>query len=130
MQVTGNVQTQVTQSEGRVEVLLQGTRTHLRNTRRYLETRYFNTPVLRARIERRGEDLALVMHMRAPVSPQVTQRQGANGYQFIFVDFPSGAYIEDPAPAPRAAEPPPEPRDEPEDPPSYGPRDDERPPGL
>lgn len=94
VQTTGTVMTEVQQSEGRVEVILKNTRTHLRNTRRWLETRFFNTPVRRARIERRGRnDLAFVFAMRQGSMPTVTTGTGANGFEFLYVDFPAGDYL-------------------------------------
>ncbi|MFK8000960.1 MAG: hypothetical protein AB8H86_15300 [Polyangiales bacterium] len=94
VQTTGNIITEVNQSEGRVEVVLKNARTHLRNTRRWLETRFFNTPVRRARIERRGRnDLVFVFAMRQSSTPTVTTGTGENGFQFLYVDFPAGDYI-------------------------------------
>lgn len=94
VQTTGNIITEVHQSDGRVEVVLKNARTHLRNTRRWLETRFFNTPVRRARIERRGRnDLVFVFAMRQGSAPTVTTGTGENGFQFLYVDFPAGDYI-------------------------------------
>ena len=93
VQTTSPVSTEVIQEEGKVIVVLKNVRSHLRNTRRWLHTRFFNTPVLRARVERRGRnDLAFVFQMRTPATPQVTTSAGANGFQFVFVDFPAGNY--------------------------------------
>lgn len=94
VQTTGNIITEVHQSDGRVEVVLKNARTHLRNTRRWLETRFFNTPVRRARIERRGRnDLVFVFAMRQGSTPSVTTGTGEGGFQFLYVDFPAGDYI-------------------------------------
>lgn len=100
VQTTGTIITEVHQSEGRVEVVLKNARTHLRNTRRWLETRFFNTPVRRARIERRGRrgrrgsnDLVFVFAMRQGSTPSVTTGTGENGFQFLYVDFPAGDYL-------------------------------------
>ncbi|MCA9533784.1 MAG: hypothetical protein KC593_08900 [Myxococcales bacterium] len=146
LQLSHPAETQLVRSEGRFEVLVRATSTHVSNTRRPLETRFFNTPVTRARIERRRHDLAFVFQMRADVTPTISQQAGANGYHFVIVDFPAGTYVEGPAPppppAPRGAEVP---RDEPErlapesdteeeytprPLPPPGMRDEERPPGM
>lgn len=92
IQVTGNTTPSISASEGRVEVLLPNTTTHLRNTRRWLRTQFFNTPVLRARLEVRGENLAFVMVLRDQVTPQLSSAAGDNGYRFVYVDFPAGNY--------------------------------------
>jgi hypothetical protein len=148
LQVSHPPQTELVRTEGRVELLVRGTSTHVRNTRRPLETRFFNTPVTRARIERRSRDLAFVFDLRADVTPTVSQQAGANGYHFVIVDFPRGTYVEGPAlpPSPpvRGAA---YPRDEPVEHltpesdhtevdtetralPPPGMRDEERPPGM
>lgn len=100
LQVSQAPQTELARTQGRVELLVRGTATHVRNTRRPLETRFFNTPVTRARIERRSRDLAFVFDLRADVTPTVSQQAGANGYHFVIVDFPAGTYVEGPAQPP------------------------------
>lgn len=107
LQVSSLIVTEQNSGENRFELILRNATTHVRNTRRWLETRYFNTPVTRARVERRGRrDLAVVFHLRANVTPQVTTGPGAGGFHFIFVDFPSGNYgvqdTRDAAPLPPA----------------------------
>jgi len=93
LQTNGPVRTETSSEEGRFVVLLQNTRIHLRNNRRTLETRYFDTPVGRARIERRGNDVALVLELRAQVTPNVSNQQGQSGYWFVLVQFPSGNWL-------------------------------------
>ncbi|MCA9575039.1 MAG: hypothetical protein R3B40_18110 [Polyangiales bacterium] len=148
LQVSHAPETQLVRTEGRLELLVRATTTHVRNTRRPLETRFFNTPVTRARVERRSRDLAFVFDMRADVMPTVSQQAGANGYHFVIVDFPPGTYVEGPAPVPAPASGYDAPRDDserfeseqddPDDTPEYSPRplpppgmrDEERPPGM
>lgn len=93
LQTTGTVQVEQKNEEGRFVLVLKGCRLHLRNNRRPLETRYFNTPVSSARIERRGRDLAFVMSLRAPVTPMVSTQSGAGGYNFVLLEFPAGNYL-------------------------------------
>jgi hypothetical protein len=90
-------------SPGRYELLLRNTRAHLRNTLRPLETRFFDTPVVRADAARRGRDMVVVFELRADVAPSLSVGEGQNGYRFVYVDWPAGDY----APPPSAAEPPP-----------------------
>lgn len=145
VQTSAPITTTTTSSPGRVEITFPNARTHLGNTRRWLETEFFDTPVLRAHFERRGRhDLVLVFFLRnalgggSPVSatPTVTTGTDSSGYFFTYIDFPAGRWIEDPvapppepapAPAPRASEPgrPPPAR---ADDPSLRAMDDERPP--
>ena len=93
LQVTGPVEYERHVTTGRVEILLPNTRTHVRNSRRPLITRYYDTPVTLAKLERRGRrDLAFVFTMRADVAPTVrTEERG--GFTFIYVSFPAGNYL-------------------------------------
>ncbi len=93
VQTTQPVTHEMRREQGRVVILLRNTQLHLRNNRRPLETRYFNTPVSRARIERRGHDLAFVLEMRADVTPSVSEQPAENGYHYLFVEFPSGDFL-------------------------------------
>lgn len=93
LQTTGPVEYERRVSEGRVEIVLPNTRTHVRNSRRPLITRFYDTPVNLAKLERRGRrDLAFVFQMRADVAPSVrTEERG--GYHYIYVSFPAGNYL-------------------------------------
>ncbi len=93
LQTTAPVQVEQRTEEGRFVLLMKNTGLHLRNNRRPLETRYFNTPVSRATVERRGRDLALVLDLRAPVTPMVSQERAGTGFNFVFLEFPAGSYL-------------------------------------
>ena len=95
VQTTQAAVTELRQSEGRVEVVFHDTTIHLANSGRWLETQFFETPVTRARLERRGRDMVLVMHLRAAVTPTVTTGTDAAGYTYTYVDFPAGHYRPD-----------------------------------
>lgn len=93
MQTTDPVVPEVSVEAGRVVVLFRNTRIHLRNSARWLETRFFDTPVVRARLERRGRDMAFVLHLRAPASPRVSTEPAPGGaFHYVYVDFGPGAY--------------------------------------
>ncbi len=122
VQTTDPVMPEVRVEEGRVVLLFRNTRIHLRNSARWLETRFFDTPVARARLERRGRDMAFVLYLRAPATPRLSTEPAPGGtFHYVYVDFPPGAY----APAPPVPSPPPAPA-RPVDPAL----DDERPPAL
>ncbi len=109
VQTTGPVTTQIHASPGRVEIIFPDTVVNLSNSRRWLETQFFETPVLRARLERRRRDMVLVMYLRAGVTPSVSQSTDTNGFNFTYIDFPAGHYLPD---APIPVPPPPSRRDE------------------
>jgi hypothetical protein len=91
VQTNAAVSAQVSTSEGRVEIVFPNTAIHLGNSRRYLETAYFETPVMRAHLERRRNDMVLVMQMRANVVPQISS--GSEGtFFFTYIDFAAGQY--------------------------------------
>jgi hypothetical protein len=142
VETTGPVTTEIHASEGRVEIVFHETTIHLTNSRRWLETQFFETPVVRARLERRRRDMVLVMQLRAGVTPTVSQSTDASGYHFTYIDFAGGHYLPD---APITVPQPPPRRDEsgrasvrpatPESEASYPTRaddsmDDERPPPV
>lgn len=137
LQTTTNVQLEQHAEHGRFVVILHGIRIPDRQTRRTLDTRFFNTPVTRSWLERRGRhDVAFVLELRADVTPTVTTERGPDGYTFVYVSFGAGSYL----PAELAAPPPPpnEAQVAPAgdgttrvaDDPSLHTMDDERPPGM
>ena len=67
-------------------------------TRRPRITRYHDTPVDMARVERRGRrDLAFVFTLRRDVRPTVRQADGPGGYRYLFIEWPAGRYLPDEA---------------------------------
>lgn len=140
VQTTQPLQPEVRQEEGRVVILFRNTTIHLRNSGRWLETRFFNTPVLRARLERRRRDMALVLVMRPDTraTPRITSEAAPGGnFHYTYIDFPPGDYApvvaREPGrastvPNPTQGGPPPAPA-RPVDP-SIQAMDEERPPGM
>jgi hypothetical protein len=127
IQVSSEPRFETRDEPGRFVILLEGTGVHLRNTRRPLETRYFNTPVKRVRVERRGKQVAVILELRAEAAPRVRTKAGPDGrFHYVLVDFPAGQWIE-------GAEPPSS-GDRPKEPAAPSPRsgdqagDRERPP--
>jgi hypothetical protein len=141
VQTTDPVAPELRVEQGRIVLLFPNTTIHVRNSARWLETRFFNTPVVRARLERRRRHMAFVLYLRAPSSPRISSEPGANGtFHYTYLDFPPGEYAPVIAPAPAGLEPgvesgglspnepPPAPMRELD--PSLRELDDERPPGL
>ena len=140
IQTTQPMQPEVRQEEGRVVVLFRNTTIHVRNSGRWLETRFFNTPVLRARLERRRRDMALVLVMRSGVTatPRITSEAAPGGnFHYTYIDFAPGDYAPVVAEAPPRASTVPNPTQQQGGPPAAPARpvdpsiqalDDERPP--
>ena len=106
IQTTEPMQPVLLQEEGRVVLLFRNTTIHLRNSSRWLETRFFNTPVARARLERRRHDMALVLFVRGGVSatPRISSEAAPGGnFHYTYIDFPPGDYAPVVAEAPGRA---------------------------
>ena len=63
------------------------------NNKRALITEYFNTPVLRAKLKKRKQDVVLQVDLRGGASPNVTSEQSSTGYYFVYLNFPAGDYV-------------------------------------
>ena len=76
------------QSEGRIELVLHNTHVYLKNNYLPLETQFFDTPVTRATVQRKGKkDLVMIFEMREEVAPNITQQKGKDGFNYVFVKF-------------------------------------------
>lgn len=103
LQLTSRAQYEARSESGRFVVTLRGVRIPDRQTRRLLDTRFFNTAVVTARLERRGRrDVAFVFELRADVTPTVSLEVAPDGYTFVFIEFPAGHWLprEEPVAAP------------------------------
>ncbi len=69
-----------------------------------LETRYFNTPVKRARLKAKDQDTLLVLDLRKEITPVVSKEGARDGYFFVYVDFPAGNYLSEGSPTGQGAE--------------------------
>lgn len=58
-----------------------------------LETRYFNTPVKRARLKAKDRDTLLILDLRREITPIVSNEGARDGYFFVYLDFPAGNYL-------------------------------------
>lgn len=88
VQTSRPVEIATRKSADRFELLLRDTKVHLTNNFRPLETSFFETPVTRASVQRRGpKNLVMVFEMRADATPTVTQEKGKDGFNYVFVDF-------------------------------------------
>ncbi len=68
--------------------MLHDTRVHLKNNFLPLETRFFDTPVTRATVERKAhKDLVMVFEMREDVTPTIAQKKGKDGFNYVFIKF-------------------------------------------
>lgn len=94
VQLTSRVETEVQSGLNQVVMVLKRAQIAGRNNRRPLETRFFNTPVTRAYLKKRGTDTVLILELRSNALPVVGTEQASSGYFFVFLDFPAGQYIQ------------------------------------
>lgn len=98
VQTTDPVVPEVRVERDRVVLRFPNTRIHVRNSARWLETRFFDTPVLRARLVRDGRDMTFVLHLRSPATPRVSSAPSSDGrFHYVYIDFPAGVGAVEPA---------------------------------
>jgi hypothetical protein len=77
-----------TQSKGQFELVIHDIRVHLKTNYLPLETQYFDTPVMRATVQRSGKrDVTMVFEMRTEATPTITQKKGKDGFNYVYVKF-------------------------------------------
>ena len=99
MQLTKNVAVDEKKAPGAITYVLRGARVHLHNNTNALVTVHFNTPVLRARLVPRGNDVLFVVELRANVSPTWKMTPSKDGTAILQVDFPRGDFLPGDAPS-------------------------------
>lgn len=72
---------------GEFDLVMRNTKVHLKNNYLPLETQFFETPVTRATVERKGKNAVMVFEMRNDVTPTVRQEKGKDGFNYVFVEF-------------------------------------------
>lgn len=100
VQLTGSVEPELRVAGDRVVVRFPRTTTHLTNSRRWLDTRFFATPVVRARLRRegRGRRAGLVFELRlrpgVRVAPELHREAAPGGeFHYVYVDFPAAGHV-------------------------------------
>lgn len=75
------------------QVTLPGVALPPGNTRRPLDTQFFNTPVRSVRTQSRGDAVVVTVTMRAKLQPIVRTERAENGYFFTYLEFPAGQFL-------------------------------------
>lgn len=83
-------------SKSAMTFLLKGCRIHMANNRRKIDTRFFATPVTSVSAKPKGHDVEIRIAMRAPASVEPRSQAGAEGTQFVVLDFPPGTAASEP----------------------------------
>jgi hypothetical protein len=103
IQSTTPLEPQPSAAGGKLLISLPGAKVSGGTNRLPLDTRFFNTPVTRVRVNVNREGTQLVLDLRpevnapagAPpsVTPRLSSERGANGYYFTYIDLPGGLYV-------------------------------------
>ena len=102
LQTTGPIQYTVSETKKKIIFKLENTKVHLSNNRNPLVTTHFNTPLKRAYLKKRKKHLELILELKQECTFQLSQNTDADGYFYLFIDFPPGKYpiIESESPRP------------------------------
>ena len=92
LQTTGPVKYAIAEKSKQITLKLKNAKVHLRNNRNPLVTVHFNTPLDRAYLKKNRKSLDLVMELRQPATPRISQTVDSDGYHYLFIDFPPGNY--------------------------------------
>ncbi|WP_157595543.1 hypothetical protein [Plesiocystis pacifica] len=95
-----------------ITVTLPSTAITVRNNRRKLITKFFNTPVNDVVLRRKGKDVVVTMNLRWESEVSWKLEDGANGYQLLVFEFPDYASEDDANTPPPPPSPPPTPSDD------------------
>ncbi|MBN2530937.1 MAG: hypothetical protein JXR76_31410 [Deltaproteobacteria bacterium] len=92
LQTTGPLKYKTKTQKKKIVLTFKKTRIHLSNNRNPLVTSHFNTPVSRINLKRRGKNSELILNLKTESTPNISQMTDADGYNYLFVDFPQGQY--------------------------------------
>lgn len=90
LEVSADVATKLDVKGGVVTVRLSNTRINVRNNARYLDLRYFRTPVRSVKVSRRGKDAVATIVLKRAAEPTISWIAGKAGYRLLVIDFASG----------------------------------------
>ncbi|MFO8070677.1 MAG: hypothetical protein R6V85_02270 [Polyangia bacterium] len=92
LQTTRSIDFSRTDKDDRITLRLERAKVYLSNNRNPLVTSHFNTPIGRAYLRRHRNWSELVIELKVEATAVVTQTADADGYHYLFVDFPAGQY--------------------------------------
>lgn len=75
-------------------IRMRNTKVNVRNNLRYLDLRYFKTPVRTVKVTRRGRDTVATVVLKRDAVPNVEIIDGKAGYKLLVVQFSDAASLE------------------------------------
>lgn len=79
-------------TKNKIILTFKNTKVHLSNNQNPLVTLHFNTPVKKIYLKKRKKHTELILEMKIKTEPTISQSTDADGYSYLFVDFPMGQY--------------------------------------
>jgi hypothetical protein len=93
VQLTESVPVEERKAKGTITYVLKGAHVTIHNNTNPLVTVHFNTPVNQARLKPAGNDLLLVIDLRAASTPAWKMTTAKEGGAILQVDFPKGTFL-------------------------------------
>jgi hypothetical protein len=92
VQTTSAIEYEIVKKKNTLVLKLKDSQVFLTNNRNPLVTVNFNTPIERAYLKVRKKKVELVLELKVPSEPTITQTVDKDGYAYVFVDFAAGQY--------------------------------------
>lgn len=105
VQLSQSVPVEERKAQGSITYVLKGASPRVWNNTNALVTVHFNTPVSRARLVPKGQDLLFIIELRAAVAPTWKMNEGQDKTAMLAIDFPKGDYLATGAGGESSAEP-------------------------
>ncbi len=86
-EVNGPIRHSMSQKGLTITIKMTNTKVNVRNNRRHLDLRYFETPVQMVRVRKRGKDTEATIQLKREASPTLSLQEGKGGYQLLTLQF-------------------------------------------
>jgi hypothetical protein len=94
LQTTADIDYKIINNGRKLVLKLNNTKVYLSNNRNPLITTHFNTPIKQAYIKKKGKGLELHVLLKKDVKGEISQNTDQDGYQYLFIDYPAGDYLQ------------------------------------
>ncbi len=78
-----------------ITLRLVNTRINVRNNARYLDLRWFRTPVRSIKVSKKGKDTLATVVLKRDASPTLVVMEGKEGYRLVVLEFAGGTEATD-----------------------------------
>lgn len=93
VQLSQSVPVEERAAQGSITYVLKGASPRVWNNTNALVTVHFNTPVARARLVPRGQDLHFIVELRSAATPTWKMSESTDKTSTLTIDFPKGEYL-------------------------------------